>query len=131
LLEYWKNQAKRKAVERLLLLAKEGKVDLAVTARIREDIPQLPLAQKLNELQELSIDETSSVTRWDHWVLGRDMWGDEAFDDFPPTAQALAKQRGEKPPKNWCKMEATDPARQLHRGARFRHIFVVQVVKYM
>ena len=71
LLEYWKNQAKRKAMERLLLLAKEGKVDLAVTARIREDIPQLPLAQKLNELQELSIDETSSVTRWDHWVLGK------------------------------------------------------------
>lgn len=52
LLEYWKNQAKRKTVEKLLLLAKEGKADLAVTARIREDVLLSPLAQNLDELPE-------------------------------------------------------------------------------
>lgn len=54
LLEYWKNQAKRKAVEKLSLLAKEGKADLVVTARIREDVPLSPLAQKIDELPELT-----------------------------------------------------------------------------
>lgn len=73
LLEYWKNQDKRKAVEKLLLLVKEGKVDLAVTARIREDVPRSPLAQKLDELPELGINETGSVMRLDYSVLDRDM----------------------------------------------------------
>jgi len=54
LLEYWKNQAKRKVVEKLSLLAKEGKADLAVTARIREDVPLSPFAQKIDELPELT-----------------------------------------------------------------------------
>jgi len=108
LLEYWKNQAKRKAVEKLLLLAKEGKADLAVTARIREDVPLSPLAQKLDELPELGINETGSVTRLGYWVLGRDMLGDEAFNNFWPTAQALAKQRGKKPPdwRDWDHLHA-------------------------
>jgi len=108
LLEYWKSQIKRKAAERLLLLAKQGKVDLAVTARIREDVPLPPLAQKLNELSELGINETGSVTRLGNWVLGRDMLGDEAFNDFWPTAEALAKQRGKKPPdwRDWDHLHA-------------------------
>ena len=95
-------------MERLLLLAKEDKVDLAVTARIREDVPLSPLAQKLNELPELGINETGSVTRLGYWVLGRDMRGDEAFNDFWPTAQALAEQRGKKPPdwRDWDHLHA-------------------------
>ena len=108
LLEYWKNQSKRKTVEKLLLLAKEGKVDMAVTARIREDVPLPPLAQKLNELLELGINETGSVTRLGYWGLGRDMLGDEAFNDFWPTAQALAGQRGKKLPdwRDWDHLHA-------------------------
>ena len=108
LLEYWKNQAKRKAVEKLSLLAKEGKVDLVVTARIREDVPLSPLAQKIDELPELGINETGSVTRLGYWVLGRDMLGDEAFNDFWSTAQALAEQRGKKPPdwRDWDHLHA-------------------------
>ena len=102
------DQAKRKAVERLLLLAKEDKVDLAVTARIREDVPLSPLAQKLEELPELGINEIGSVTRVGYWVLGRDMLGDEPFNDFWPTAQALAEQRGKKPPdwRDWDHLHA-------------------------
>lgn len=103
LLEYWKIQAKRKVVERLVLLAKEGKVDLAVTARIREDVPLAPLAQKLNGLLELGVNEIGSVTRLGHWVLGRDRLANKAFSDFWPTAQALAEQHRKKPPdwRDW------------------------------
>ena len=103
LFEYWQNGAKCKAVEELLLLAKQGKVDLAVTARIREDIPLPPLALKLNDLPEMSINETGSVARLDHWVLDRDMLGDKEFDDFWPRAQALAENRRSKPPdwRDW------------------------------
>jgi len=108
LFAYWKNPVKRKAVEELLYLAKEGKVDLAVTRRIREDVPSLPLAQKLDELPELDIEETDSVTRLGYWVLGEDMLGDEAFTNFFPTAQVLAKERGKNPPdwRDWDHLHA-------------------------
>ena len=39
---YWKRRDKVEVVERLLSLARQAKVDLAVTARVREDIPRLP-----------------------------------------------------------------------------------------
>lgn len=108
LLEYWKQQDKREIVKRLLLLAEQGKIDLAVTARVHEDIPQPPLAEKLNELPELHINKTSSVTRWGYWVLGRDMLGDEAFESFWVIACDLAKQRGKKPPdwRDWDHLHA-------------------------
>lgn len=108
LVEYWKHQDKREVVERFLLLAEQGKTDLTVTARVREDIPRSPLAEKLNELPELNINETGSVTRLGYWVLGRDMIGNEAFSNFWPTACALAKHDGKKPPdwRDWDHLHA-------------------------
>jgi len=55
LLEYWKQQKRMDVTEKLLSLARLGKIDLAVTARIREDIPRPPLADRINELPELQI----------------------------------------------------------------------------
>jgi len=106
--EYWKQRGKRKVVEKLLLLASQGEVDLAVTARAQEDIPHPPLAEKLSELQELNISETSSVARLDYLVLGRDMLGDKAFGQFWPIACALAEQNGKKPPdwRDWDHLHA-------------------------
>ncbi len=82
LLEYWKDQAKRALVERLLALAEEKEIDLAITARVREDIPLEPLASKVNALAEIGVRETGSVTRLDYWVLGRDQLGSEEFEAF-------------------------------------------------
>ena len=64
-----------------------------MTARIHEDIPLSTLAEKLNELPELNINKTGSVTRLGFWKLGRDMLGDKSFKDFWQIALILAKQR--------------------------------------
>jgi hypothetical protein len=106
--EYWKQRDKYKVVDRLLILAEEGKVDLAITARVHEDIPHSPLAEKLSELQGLNINETGSVTRLGYCVLGRDMLGDEAFEQFWPQACTLAQQYGKKPPdwRDWDHLHA-------------------------
>jgi hypothetical protein len=82
MLEYWKEQSGREATEALLELAREGRVKLAVTARIREDVPSDPLSAEIDKLDELSVEEAGSVTRLDYWVLGRDMLGSDAFVDF-------------------------------------------------
>jgi predicted nucleic acid-binding protein len=41
LLELWKDHDKRAVVERLLRVAEEKGVVLAITARVREDIPEI------------------------------------------------------------------------------------------
>ena len=108
LFEYWKRRNKRKVVESFLLLAKQGKVDLAVTARVHEDIPLSPLAEKLSGLPELNINETSSVARVGFAVIGRDILGDEAFDDSHSIACTLAQQYGKEPPdwRDWDHLHA-------------------------
>lgn len=106
--EYWRQQDKSEVVERLLRLAKQGKVDLAVTARVHEDIPNPPLSDRLNELPELGVGVTGSVARVGRWVLGRDMLADEAFASFYATACELARQCGKKPPdwRDWDHLHA-------------------------
>lgn len=80
--EYWKKQLKYKVIERLISLSKEGRIDLAVTARIREDIPLSPLAEEINRLSEINITETGSITRLGHWRLGRDMLCSENMIEY-------------------------------------------------
>ena len=109
LIEYWKRQKKMDTVENLLELAKFGKVDLAVTRRIRQDIPRPALSEKLNDLPELKIEETGSIARFGYWLLdGREMFGDKTFDDFLSSATELAKQRGKTPPdwRDWDHLHA-------------------------
>ena len=69
---------------------------------------QSPLSLKINKLQDLDIDEIGSVTRFGYWVLGRDMFGDEEFEEFFPTAQELATKRGKTAPdwRDWDHLHA-------------------------
>ena len=75
LLEYWKDQDNKKVVEDLLRLAIEGRVNLAVTARVREDVAGDPFASRINQLGELGIQKTGAVARLDYWILERDHLG--------------------------------------------------------
>jgi hypothetical protein len=82
LFEYWKNQPKRAVVERLLALAASQDIDLAITARVREDVPDEPLASEIDALPEIGVRETGSVTRLEYWSLGRDQLGSDEFESF-------------------------------------------------
>lgn len=82
LFEYFQKGSKLEVVERLLELADNGTIELAITRRVTEDIPNPPLSNRLSELPNLNISATGSVTRLDHWQLGVDMLGDQAFVDF-------------------------------------------------
>jgi len=109
IIDYWQQQIRMNYIEKLIELANLGKVDLAVTARIRADIPRPPLSTKINKLPELQITETGSIIRWGYWLLdGRQMFANEAFNDFLTTAIKLAKKRGETPPdwRDWDHLHA-------------------------
>lgn len=92
--EYWDVRPQYDLVTRLIKLSDEGVVDLKVTARIHEDIPDHPLSTKINTLPLLGIGEVGSVTRLGHWVLGRDMLvGDDGFEEARQELSALAMER--------------------------------------
>ena len=67
--EYWRDQPKSHVVRRLLDLSDSGKLDLAVTSRIRSDIPHPPLAELINELPNLDVKMIPSLARLGHWRL--------------------------------------------------------------
>ena len=89
--DYWKQRPRKDAIEKLIQLAAVGRVELAVTARIREDIPNEPLAREIDRLSDLDVLETGSVTRLDYWVLGRDRL---ASDDFANYERELGDRAG-------------------------------------
>jgi len=103
--EYFKKRKKCKYVEQLLDLAEQHEIELAVTARIHEDIPRNPLAERLNELSALNIQETGTVMRIDMGIIDRDIIGDDVFGNFESMGNKLAKQRvpGKAPPdyRDW------------------------------
>lgn len=107
-LELWKDQPKRAVVERLLALAEERGLDLAITARIREDIPDEPLASKISTLPDLGVAETGSVARLGYWVLGRDSLGSDAFEDFRLQLESSRKEGDAKLPdwRDWDHLHA-------------------------
>ena len=90
--EYWKRQSKAEVIKQLLKLAEEGAVELAITSRIRADIPHPPLADRINELSELNVLETGSVARLGSWVLGQDMLGRDDFANYWSTKEFLGKK---------------------------------------
>ena len=80
LVEYWRNRKNVLVTESLLNLAQQRKIDLAITSRISADIPDLPLANRINDLPQLNVQQIGSVFRLDHSSLdGGDMLGSDSF----------------------------------------------------
>lgn len=79
--EYW-DHGGNEVVAKLLELGKNHKIDIAVTGRIRDDVPLQPLSGKINELSNLAIDEIGSVIRYSHWKAGRDVAETQEFEKF-------------------------------------------------
>ena len=97
IVEYLEKYGKVAVVESLLELAQNGRLDLCVTGRIREDIPRQPLSERINELPELGIREMGSIIRTGHWRPGRDTAGStkfqEAIDSLPDDPSRPTKKR--------------------------------------
>jgi hypothetical protein len=108
LFEYWRDRPKRASVERLLALAAGNDIDLAITARVREDIPNEPLARKIDALPEIGVQETGSVTRLGYWVLGRDQLGSDEFVAFQDELESARKEGDPKLPdwRDWDHLHA-------------------------
>ena len=80
LVEYWRNRKNVLFTESLLDLAQQGKIDLAITSRISADIPDLPLANRINDLPQLNVQQIGSVFRLGHSTLGGgDVLGSDSF----------------------------------------------------
>ena len=92
--EYWHQRARVASVETLVSLAEDELIGLAVTRRIYEDVPYPPLADRINELDEINVKVTGSVFRLDVSALDSgDMLGsDIAMDAFESVADNFARQ---------------------------------------
>ena len=62
--DLWHDRPGRTAVERLVALAVAGKIDLAVTRYVHDDVPAPPLADEIH-LHELQISNTGGVFQLD------------------------------------------------------------------
>lgn len=80
--EWWDNRSRIEHVEKLLELGKKLEIDLAVTGRIHEDVPNQPLAAKINDLPNLLIQEIGAVIRLNNWEVGTDTVGVTEFVNF-------------------------------------------------
>lgn len=80
--EHWRQRPKADIVRKLIDLARQGRVELAVTARIHEDIPEDPLASEINQLPGLGVKIVGSIARLDYCQLDRDILADDNFTEF-------------------------------------------------
>ena len=69
-------------METLIELGKNFEIDLAVTGRIHDDVPNQPLAAKINHLPNLLIDEIGAIIRINNWKPGTDTVGITEFVNF-------------------------------------------------
>jgi len=79
---WWENRSKVEHVETLIELGEKFEIDLAVTGRIHDDVPNQPLAAKINDLPNLLIDEIGAIIRIDNWKPGIDIGGITEFVNF-------------------------------------------------
>ncbi len=79
---WWENRSKVEHVETLIELGKKFEIDLAVTGRIHDDVPNQPLAAQINDLPNLLIDEIGAIIRIDNWKPGIDTGGITEFVNF-------------------------------------------------
>ena len=101
--EWWDNRTKVKYVEKLLELGKRFEIDLAVTRRIHDDIPNPPLANKINDLPNLNIRQIGAVIRFGHWKVGVDTVGIDNFKEIVDSLKSSKKfnHMSEKKQPDW------------------------------
>ena len=61
--ELWDGQVGADLVESLLALEESGCVDLAITTRVDQDIPNMPLSARIRELPEIGVQRIGAPFR--------------------------------------------------------------------
>ena len=104
--EWWEDRAKIEHVKKLLERGRSFEIDLAVTGRISDDIPEPPLTNRINELPSLNVHDIGSVIRFGPWKVGVDVAGNDEFKQFfdsPAVVKKLNRMNAEKRPdwRDW------------------------------
>lgn len=86
--ELWREQEKKQVVEELLRYFEAGRISLAVTTRIENDIPYPPLSNRISELSEAGVETIGTLFRW-----GESSWGSGDYWVTEAEAQAEDKLR--------------------------------------
>ena len=93
--ELWDDRKKAAITRTLVSLARSGLVDLAITSRIREDIPRPPLADRINELPSLKVQQIGSVFVLGHSCLGGgDMLSGDEFPEVEGRIEGIFDRQG-------------------------------------
>ena len=95
LVEHWNDRRNAEIARTLFALAKSGFLDLAITSRIREDIPHPPLADHINELRLLQVQQIGSVFVLGLSALGGgDMLADDEFSEVMGRIEDMFDRQG-------------------------------------
>ncbi len=92
--EWWEDRDRIEHVRELLKLGKNRSLDLAVTGRIADDIPEPLLANRINELPNLNVRDVGSIIRFGHWRVGIDVAGRDGFEGFLDSPAVVKKLEG-------------------------------------
>lgn len=107
-MEFWLERDKATTVENLLQLAQNTQLDIRVSARIRQDVPNPSLSDKIDELPDLGVKEMGSIIRTGCWTPGRDMPGSTRFQKVVDSLANEVNLRGENGPdwRDWDHIQA-------------------------
>lgn len=108
ILDFWRQRPRKWAIERLLQLADQGKVDIVVTRYIEEDVPRAPLRERISELPALQIKKTGGLFTFGGSVLGgSDFFGSDAFLNCQRAFAEWRPAQGNPPdPRDWNHLHA-------------------------
>lgn len=100
LFEFWTKREKRDVAEQLLNLSDEDRIDLAVTTRIKQDIPYPRLSERVKELPTMDVRTVGSVFRVGVSVVGsEDTVTDGHYRETQEIIESKLRARGQCPPQ--------------------------------
>ncbi|MCY4108572.1 MAG: hypothetical protein OXG11_06045, partial [Chloroflexi bacterium] len=93
--ELWKTQDRASVVTSLLDLARDASVDLAITTRVDQDIPNMPLSARIRELPEIGVQRIGAPFRLNLSKLGGDdVLASTGFGEVRDSIEAELERRG-------------------------------------
>ena len=120
--DHWEQRERRASVSALLELAARDAIDLAVTRYIRDDVPNDPLASRIDELPLLGVTETGGVLQFGVSRFGGpDGFGDQRIEDLREELAVHRRRGGRAVRVRGCGRDEDDAASGCGEGASVDH----------